>query len=121
MAEGEEEGVWKKKFSSYPLGENAVPKLVARFVTESSRETRSSPGNCRPGTGLSQLLAFDQLSLPPFYVRSLSLFFPRFTPSFQPVILDRFLSSVFFLFFFYFGSSKRNRIILDNSDEYGDS
>lgn len=57
-------GVWtgKKKFSSYPLGENAVPKLVARFVTESSRETRSSPGNCRPGTGLSQLLAFDQLS-----------------------------------------------------------
>lgn len=121
MAEGEEKGVWKKKFSSYPLGENAVPKLVARFVTESSRETRSSPGNCRPGTGLSQLLAFDQLSLPPFYVRSLSFFFPRFTPSFQPVILDRFLSSVFFLFFFYFGSSKRNRIILDNSDEYGDS
>lgn len=61
---GREEGVWtgKKKFSSYPLGENAVPKLVARFVTESSRETRSSPGNCRPGTGLSQLLAFDQLS-----------------------------------------------------------
>lgn len=61
---GREEGVWtgKKKFSSYPLDENAVPKLVARFVTESSRETRSSPGNCRPGTGLSQLLAFDQLS-----------------------------------------------------------
>lgn len=101
----EGEGVWtgKKKFSSYPLGENAVPKLVARFVTESSRETRSSPGNCRPGTGLSQLLAFDQLSLPPFYVLSLSLF-PRFTPSSQPVILDRFrlLLSAFFFFFFLF-------------------
>lgn len=55
-------GTWaEKKFSSYPFDGNAVPKLVARFVTESSRETRSH-GNCRPGTGLSQLLAFDQLS-----------------------------------------------------------
>lgn len=54
----------EKKFSSYPFGGNAVPKLLARFATESSRETRSR-GNCRSGTGLSQLLAFDQLSLPP--------------------------------------------------------
>lgn len=45
-------GSWKeKKFSSYPFGENAVPKLVARFVTESSRETRS-PRKLPVGDGL---------------------------------------------------------------------
>lgn len=89
LEEGVGEGGGGKKFSSYPLGENAVPKLVARFVTESSRETRSSPGNCRPGTGLSQLLAFDQLPLP------LPL---CFTPSSQPVIF-RSISTSFSLFF----------------------
>lgn len=98
----EGEGVWtgKKKFSSYPLGENAVPKLVARFVTESSRETRSSPGNCRPGTGLSQLLAFDQLSLPPFYVLSLSL--PSFYTIFPTCDFGSISTSSFSLFFFFF-------------------
>jgi len=39
----DEGGSWaEKKFSSYPFGENAVPKLLARFVTESRRETRSA-------------------------------------------------------------------------------
>lgn len=93
---GREEGVWtgKKKFSSYPLGENAVPKLVARFVTESSRETRSSPGNCRPGTGLSQLLAFDQLS-PSLVLHHLCDFGS--------------ISSTSSFGLFFFISSKRNR------------